>query len=80
MGIEGLHKDYVVRIESVAPENRGGQHVGRASSGVRVGVGHKDGYRELVSIKVHARSQHKSREMALTLAEIACGEIGLLTS
>lgn len=56
---------------------RGGQHVGRTESGVRVRIKRKDSLNVLIDIATRDRSQHKSRFLAMNLAELAYQELKL---
>lgn len=67
-------RGYNIAIQAVEPNNKGGQHVTRTSSAVRAIA--TDEFGSIIAdITVNKRSQHKSRELALTLIELALEDI-----
>ena len=71
-------EDYDCEISLMERSNKGGQHVGRTESGVRVRIFSKaNPMRILIDVSVRHRSQHKSRHLAMTMAEYAYVDLGL---
>lgn len=69
---------YDCEIMLMKPTHRGGQHVGRTESGVRVRIFPKSNtLQTLIDVSVKERSQHKSRHLAMTMAEYAYLEMKL---